>query len=49
MHGVKYWGNLPYPIAAALASLVFAEDFKTIKGKEYKIATVPALNQRALF
>jgi hypothetical protein len=37
---VKYWKTTPLIFAALSASLAFAEDFKTINGKEYKDATI---------
>jgi len=37
---VKYWPTAVAILAALFASLAFAEDFKTIKGKEYKNVTV---------
>jgi hypothetical protein len=37
---VKYWQTALAILAALFASLAFAEDFKTIKGKEYKNVTV---------
>ena len=39
MH-VKYWQTALAILAAVSASLVLADDFKTINGKEYKDATV---------
>jgi hypothetical protein len=40
-HGhVKYWGTTITILAVLFASLALAEDFKTIKGKEYKDATI---------
>jgi len=37
---VKYWKTTLLIFAALSASLAFAEDFKTIDGKEYKDATI---------
>lgn len=37
---VKYWKTTLLIFAALSASLAFAEDFKTINGKEYKDATI---------
>src|SRR6266404_9437894 len=37
---VKYWKTTASILAALSASLAVADDFKTIKGKEYKNATV---------
>ena len=37
---VKYWKTALSIFAALSASLAFAEDFKTINGKEYKDATI---------
>jgi hypothetical protein len=37
---VKYWKTALSIFAALSASLVFAEDFRTINGKEYKDATI---------
>jgi hypothetical protein len=37
---VKYWQTAIAILAALFTSLAFAEDFKTINGKEYKNATV---------
>jgi hypothetical protein len=37
---VKYWETALAILAAFFASLAFAEDFKTIKGKEYKNVAV---------
>ena len=37
---MKYWETALAILAALFASLAFAEDFKTIKGKEYKNAKV---------
>ena len=37
---MKHWHTSPAIIAVLFASLALAEDFKTIKGKEYKDATI---------
>ena len=37
---VKNWASILAALAVLLASLALAEDFKTIKGKEYKNATI---------
>ena len=37
---MKYWKTTLLIFAALSASLAFAEDFKTINGKEYKDATI---------
>ena len=40
IRSVKYWKTTLLIFAALSASLAFAEDFKTINGKEYKDATI---------
>ena len=40
MRCVRYWQTALAMFAALCASIALAEDFKTIKGKEYKNATV---------
>ena len=40
MRCVRYWQTALAVFAALCASIALAEDFKTIKGKEYKNATV---------
>jgi hypothetical protein len=40
IHNVKYWKTALALLAVLSTSLVLAEDFKTINGKEYKNATV---------
>src|SRR5205814_6915150 len=40
MRCVRYWQTGLAVFAALCASIALAEDFKTIKGKEYKNATV---------
>jgi hypothetical protein len=40
---VKYWQTALAVLAALFASLAFADDFKTVNGKEYKDATVSAV------
>jgi len=37
---VKYWQTTLVTLAALAVSIALAEDFKTIKGKEYKDATI---------
>jgi hypothetical protein len=40
MRGVKYWEITLAILAALSASLALAEDFKTVRGKLYKDATI---------